>query len=234
MDKEKIGIFISELRKEKGWTQAQLAEKLFVDRTTVSKWERGLYIPDLEALKEIENLFGVSINEIVSAERLVQCTKLKDNEFYDRKKLKYVKKVVFFVTILAFIILVFLLYLVWYRNNVLLNDTYDVPQYIKDNFNYNYDDGKFYNERNDKKSEIYEEYFVDLNLFIVTKESQNLIEHYEYDFEDNFFTYYEIIANNEMDNFFYYNIADNICERGTCNLEKIYDFFEKYNFFEKN
>ena len=44
MNNEKIGHFICKLRTEKKWTQEDLANKLFVDRTMVSKWERGVYI----------------------------------------------------------------------------------------------------------------------------------------------------------------------------------------------
>ena len=69
MDNKKVGKFICELRKEKGWTQDELAEKLFVDRTMVSKWERGVYIPTTEILLKMQELFDVSINEIIFGER---------------------------------------------------------------------------------------------------------------------------------------------------------------------
>ena len=69
MDSKKVGKFICELRKEKGWTQDELAEKLFVDRTMVSKWERGVYIPTTEILLKMQELFDVSINEIIFGER---------------------------------------------------------------------------------------------------------------------------------------------------------------------
>ena len=69
MDKEKVGKFIYELRKEKGWTQDDLAQKLVVDRTIVSKWERGLYIPNPEFLLKLQELFGISVNEILFGER---------------------------------------------------------------------------------------------------------------------------------------------------------------------
>ncbi len=69
MNQEKIGKFIIELRKEKKWTQEDLAQKLLVDRTTVSKWERGLYIPNADVLLQLQELFNVSINEILFGER---------------------------------------------------------------------------------------------------------------------------------------------------------------------
>lgn len=69
MDKKKIGLFICELRNAKKWTQEELANKLYVDRTVVSKWERGLYIPGTEELLKMQELFGVTINEILYGEK---------------------------------------------------------------------------------------------------------------------------------------------------------------------
>lgn len=51
MDNQKLGIFITELRKEKGLTQAQLAQKLNVTDKAVSKWERGVGFPDIKLLE---------------------------------------------------------------------------------------------------------------------------------------------------------------------------------------
>ena len=53
VDNKKIGLFISSLRKDKNMTQKELAEKLFVSDKAVSKWERGLAMPDISL---IENL----------------------------------------------------------------------------------------------------------------------------------------------------------------------------------
>ena len=69
MDNKKVGKFICKLRNEKKWTQEDLANKLFVDRTMVSKWERGVYIPTTEILLKMQELFDVSINEILFGER---------------------------------------------------------------------------------------------------------------------------------------------------------------------
>ena len=69
MNSERVGKFIAELRKEKKWTQEDLAKRLIVDRGTVSKWERGIYIPNTEILLKLQNLFDISINEILYGER---------------------------------------------------------------------------------------------------------------------------------------------------------------------
>ena len=70
MDQVKIGKFIAALRKEKGLTQEKLGEKLGVTNKTVSRWENGNYMPDVEMLSLLSNEFDVSINEIISGERL--------------------------------------------------------------------------------------------------------------------------------------------------------------------
>lgn len=62
MNQEKIGKFISQNRKEKNLTQAQLAEKLGVSVNAVSKWERGLNLPDASIMLELCNLLGISVN----------------------------------------------------------------------------------------------------------------------------------------------------------------------------
>ena len=69
MDKEKTGQLITELRKETGLTQKQLAEALNVTDKAVSKWERGLSFPDISMLEPISELLGVSIMEILAGER---------------------------------------------------------------------------------------------------------------------------------------------------------------------
>lgn len=59
---------LQELRKEKGLTQEELAEALFVSRTAISKWESGRGVPNIESLKAISKFFSVSIDELLSGE----------------------------------------------------------------------------------------------------------------------------------------------------------------------
>lgn len=70
MDTVKIGKFISQLRKEKKMTQEQLGEKIGVTNKTVSRWENGNYMPPVEMFLELSKVFDVSINELLSGERL--------------------------------------------------------------------------------------------------------------------------------------------------------------------
>lgn len=69
MDTKKIGTFLLSLRKEKGFTQKELAQLCNVSAQAVSKWERGESVPDIELLKRLSDLYSVSINEIVNGER---------------------------------------------------------------------------------------------------------------------------------------------------------------------
>lgn len=69
MDQMKIGNFLKELRKEKGITQAQLAETLNVSARTVSRWETGSNMPDISLLVDIADYYDISIPEIINGER---------------------------------------------------------------------------------------------------------------------------------------------------------------------
>ena len=70
MDMVKIGKFLKELRNEKGFTQETLGEKVGVTNKTVSRWETGTYMPPVECLVLLSDIYGVSINEIVAGQRL--------------------------------------------------------------------------------------------------------------------------------------------------------------------
>lgn len=69
MNYNKIGLFLTSLRKEKNLTQAKLAEMLFVSEKTVSKWENGKSIPDTTILPKLCEIFGVTLNELLCGEK---------------------------------------------------------------------------------------------------------------------------------------------------------------------
>ena len=62
---------LQELRKSKGMTQEELAEVLYVSRTAISKWESGRGTPSIESLKQISAFFSVSIDDLLSAEKVL-------------------------------------------------------------------------------------------------------------------------------------------------------------------
>ena len=103
MDQMMIGKFIAALRKEKGLTQEQLGEKLGVTNKTISRWENGNYMPDVEMLSLLSNEFSVSINELISGERLLEedfkkaadnnlVTALNNSTFTLKEKIVFFKK----------------------------------------------------------------------------------------------------------------------------------------------
>lgn len=70
MNQEKIGKFILELRKEKNMTQQELADKIGVTDRAISKWENGRGLPDLSLMKPLCDELGISINELISGEKI--------------------------------------------------------------------------------------------------------------------------------------------------------------------
>ena len=69
MDKTEFGAFVAQNRKELGWTQRELAERLHVTDKAVSKWERGLSYPDVTLLEPLAGAFGMGVTELVSCRR---------------------------------------------------------------------------------------------------------------------------------------------------------------------
>ena len=78
---------LQELRKQKGITQEELAESLYVSRTAISKWESGRGYPNIDSLKIIARFFGVTIDELLSGDELLtiaeEDTKQKEKHFRD-------------------------------------------------------------------------------------------------------------------------------------------------------
>ena len=70
MNNYEFGKFISQLRKEKGLTQLQLAEKLNVTDKAVSRWETGKNYPDIEIFEDLSKIFDVSISELLEGKRI--------------------------------------------------------------------------------------------------------------------------------------------------------------------
>ncbi len=80
IDKVKLGTHIYRLRKQKGFSQKELADKLHISFQAVSKWERGLSTPNFEMISSIANLFNTSANQFLfQAETLMSLDELIDN-----------------------------------------------------------------------------------------------------------------------------------------------------------
>jgi len=70
MDKSKTGAFLQSLRRERGLTQELLGERLGVTGKTISRWETGSYLPPVEMLLALSELYQVSMNELILGERI--------------------------------------------------------------------------------------------------------------------------------------------------------------------
>ena len=111
MDKNITGRFIAELRKQKGFTQKELAEKLIVTDKAISRWETGKGLPDTSLLKPLGDVLGVSITELLSGKRIeeVDMKEQADNIIleslnYSKRMLASVISVIIFIIGIAFII----------------------------------------------------------------------------------------------------------------------------------
>ncbi len=99
MNQVKIGEFLRELRKGKGLTQEQLAEQFNISRRSVSRWETGSNLPDLDILIEMADYYGVELKEILNGERKsekmneeLKETVLKVAEFSNEEKRKLTER----------------------------------------------------------------------------------------------------------------------------------------------
>ena len=80
MNQIKIGKFIAECRKQKNLTQMQLSEKLGITDKAVSKWERGIAMPDTSIMLELCEILGISVNELLSGEKICMENNTQKNE----------------------------------------------------------------------------------------------------------------------------------------------------------
>ncbi len=103
MDMVKIGCFLAQLRKEQGLTQEQLGTELGVSNKTISRWENGNYLPPVEMLQALSTFYDISINELLSGQRLAPAvyreqaeenikTALDKSAFTLNEKIQYFKK----------------------------------------------------------------------------------------------------------------------------------------------
>lgn len=104
-----FGEKIKKLRTDNNLNQEELAQKLFVTRTAISKWETGKGYPSIDSLKLLSELFSISIDELISDDD-VECKKLLDNK---RAKRFYYFAVVFLLLSLASTLITFYAHIEW-------------------------------------------------------------------------------------------------------------------------
>lgn len=98
MNQEKIGKFIAKCRKENGYTQASLAEKLGITDRAISKWENGKSMPDASIMLELCELLKINVNELLTGEHIIM-----DNY----KEVKANKKEILIIVVVFVVMLLF-------------------------------------------------------------------------------------------------------------------------------
>lgn len=123
MNQEKIGKFIAKCRKEKSFTQSELADKLNISNKAISKWETGRGMPDASIMLELCAYLGITVNELLSGEKLEEGEyKEKANENIiniakESEKNKKVKnKIIIVLTIIIIFSILLLITNIIYRN----------------------------------------------------------------------------------------------------------------------
>lgn len=113
MNQQKIGSFLKELRKEKNMTQEQFAELMGVSNRSISRWETGSNLPDLDILIQIADYYDVELREILDGERKeehmdkeMKETVLKVADYSNHEKSKLTKRMhyIFIAGVVAFVV----------------------------------------------------------------------------------------------------------------------------------
>ena len=120
MDLIKIGKYIVGKRKSLGMTQRQLAEKLGMSDKSVSKWERGVCLPDVSVYKELCSILGISLNEFLAGEDIAQENMIQKSEtniievirdnINKQKCLKVMRCILLVISICAVAVIGFIIY----------------------------------------------------------------------------------------------------------------------------
>lgn len=145
MNQEKIGKFISDLRKEKGYTQLELAKELGVTDKAVSKWERGLCFPDMSLLIPISEILDVTINELLLGEKKDKenqesiedanknILEYSSNEIKKTKKREKKLKIIFLIISLIFVIFISFSIIRYYSNEKAKKELEKYEEHIEAN-----------------------------------------------------------------------------------------------------
>lgn len=118
LDSKKIGSFITKERKNKKLTQDEMADMLYISRSAISKWERGLSLPDYDSMINLCGFFNITANELLAGERLKKENEKEINELPIRVLKEEKKKTRrLFLFLFTFIIILIILFLVFYFLN---------------------------------------------------------------------------------------------------------------------
>lgn len=142
MNQNQIGRFIAELRKEHGWTQKELAQQLQITDKAVSKWECGNSMPDHGIMVNLCDILGISVNELLSGERLSSfaynekaeeniMTLMQERSESEKKNRKQTVLNFFLVLVLIGLLMVFMLIPLW-NGGLAMSYFIDIPSLVVD------------------------------------------------------------------------------------------------------
>lgn len=233
MEPKRIGKFIASIRKEKKLTQKELADKLYITDKAISKWERGLSIPDIEILEKLSKLFDVEIEEIIYGERTNKTKKMIEDAIEkEREKIKKINQKNKKINIIILIFILIVLSIILFKNISFGYKIVNLPYnhtYYKSNINLGIPKTSFdiknndrsYSFKNFRNSTVLK---TEINSYLKTLKystCNNTI--YYYNEKDN----YSIIEYDVKDNFLYSIISYEVVERDYCYDKKIKEAKEK-------
>jgi transcriptional regulator with XRE-family HTH domain len=190
-----LGKFIAKLRNEKGLTQDDLAEKLFIDKRKISRWECGTSIPDFDLLIKLSEILDVSLYELSICKKIEneKLTKKIINSFKnitDYKKYSYKRKIISIIFLI--VLMIFIVTLVFTIKN---HDTVTIYQLTSL-------DDKYYIEGNYIKAGDYNTFYI--NKIINNNESL-ILNNCEYEIFDKNNRIFHIIHNQSNNSYFVIN-----------------------------
>lgn len=115
MDNKKIGKLIADLRKKQNLTQQELGDKVCVGFRAVSKWERGLTLPDITIINELSKILGITSDELLSGE-LNEKKKTEEN----KKKKEVSPKIKITISVITCIVLLLSSIIIYYNNQAFI------------------------------------------------------------------------------------------------------------------
>lgn|SRR5690606_9957800 len=110
-------------REKKGWSQAELAEKIHVSRQSVSKWETGKNYPTIEVIIDLSDLFGITIDELLRSDK-----ELKDKVIQDSKQLAHPKWKTFFDTVFMVGVVLLVVKIILLASNYFFGTNVVIPE----------------------------------------------------------------------------------------------------------
>jgi len=188
MNYEKIGEFISQKRKEKDLTQAELAKKLGVTDKAVSKWERGLGCPDVSILEILSKELDVSVLELLKGRKIEnEVINITEADDYIKQSAKVtlknqtdkIKRVISVVSVTLIIIICTLISFYNLKNYIRINKKYTIEDYFYNKFKNRYDEKIASLEESIRELEIVKDkiYITDYNKLVYT--STNMLDIYK-------------------------------------------------------